>query len=86
MYMVTRRSQNDPFGKAVNLGPIVNSAANEDNPALSPDGQTLWFSSDRDGNHDLWYSRRVKRAATAKSPTPLVPLSVTGAEEPPVKK
>jgi hypothetical protein len=45
----------------VNLGPIVNSAAGESGPALSEDGLSLYFASDRQGpvgNSDIWVSQR----------------------------
>lgn len=46
----------------VNLGPIVNGAANDNAPALSKDGLTLYFLSDRPGGAggmDLWFSTRA---------------------------
>jgi serine/threonine protein kinase len=64
LYMATRSSLGEPFGKAVNLGSTINSDANEENPALSADGKTLWFSTNRAGGaggFDIWYSERVKR-------------------------
>jgi len=45
----------------VNLGAPVNSPATEQAPALSPDGLSLYFSSDRPGGlgaTDLWVSQR----------------------------
>ena len=45
----------------VNLGPTVNSAAGEAGPALSGDGLSLYFASDRQGpvgNTDIWVSQR----------------------------
>lgn len=45
------------FGQPENLGPAVNSTADEFAPMLSPDGRTLLFSSDRPGGaggHDLY--------------------------------
>ena len=49
-------------GKAVNLGPTVNSPAYEGCPFVSVDGRTMLFHSDRDGgqgNSDLWMSFRT---------------------------
>ncbi len=69
LYMSTRTSPSEPFGKAVNLGPTINGNGNEEQPALSADGKTLWFSSNRAGGlggYDIWYSQRVKRAVPAK--------------------
>ncbi|MEP6735409.1 MAG: OmpA family protein [Chryseolinea sp.] len=48
------------WGKAVNLGPAVNTPENEDSPFIHHDGVTLYFSSDghpRLGNSDIFYSR-----------------------------
>jgi hypothetical protein len=45
----------------VNLGPVVNSAWEDTHPAISPDGLSLYFSSDRPGSaggFDLWVSHR----------------------------
>ena len=57
LWMSTRKSLSDPFGEPVNLGPDVNSAGDEGNPEISPDGSTLLFRSDRPGGQgktDLW--------------------------------
>jgi len=43
----------------VNLGPVVNSAANEGGPALSSDGHLLFFTSNRLGTNDIYVSRRA---------------------------
>ncbi len=47
------------WGKAVNLGPLMNTAENEDAPFIHPDGVTLYFSSDGHptlGNSDIFVS------------------------------
>jgi outer membrane protein OmpA-like peptidoglycan-associated protein/tetratricopeptide (TPR) repeat protein len=47
------------WGKAVNLGVIVNTPENEDAPFIHPDGVTLYFSSDGHpalGNSDIFVS------------------------------
>ena len=47
------------WGKAVNLGPIINTPENEDSPFIHPDGVSLYFSSDghpRLGNSDIFVS------------------------------
>jgi len=46
----------------VNVGPPVNSSANEQTPTLSRDGLSLYFSSGRTGGlgvSDIWVSRRA---------------------------
>jgi len=48
----------------VNLGPIVNSAFNDFAPAVSKNGLSLYFSSDRPGSlgpSDIWVSQRNSR-------------------------
>ena len=61
------------FGKPVNLGPAVNSAADEFAPMLSPDAATLLFSSDRAGGaggHDLYVAAMVRDMAQPAGPLP----------------
>lgn len=53
LYYATRPMQQDTFGGATNL-PVLNTADDEEDPALSADGCTLYFVSDRDGTLDLW--------------------------------
>jgi TolB protein len=61
------------FGEPVNLGPAVNSAADEFAPMLSPDAATLLFSSDRAGGaggHDLYIAAMVRGMAQPARPLP----------------
>ena len=58
--MCARASLRKPFGRPVNLGPTVNSTSADSHPALSADGLTLFFCSDRPGGQgrkDLWMAR-----------------------------
>lgn len=60
IWMVTRKSVEDEFGKPVNLGGIVNSAGREVFPVLRNDS-TLYFSSNGlpgVGGLDLFYSEK----------------------------
>ena len=43
---VSEMEQTGDWGKASNLGPVINTPGKEDSPALDPDGLTLYFSSD----------------------------------------
>jgi len=43
---VSEMDQTGDWGKANNLGPVINTTGREDSPALDPDGTTLYFSSD----------------------------------------
>ncbi len=61
------------FGTPENLGPQVNSAANEYAPMLSPDGRRLLFSSDRPGGagrHDLYTAQPKARGFVPAVPLP----------------
>ena len=51
LWMARRKNASDPFGPAVRLPDHVNSAYGEWGPCLSPDGSTLYFSSNRHSNH-----------------------------------
>src|SRR5438876_752269 len=51
------------WSEPVNLGPIINSSANDNHPAISKDGLSLYFTSNRTGGYggdDIWVSQRVK--------------------------
>jgi len=68
-----------PFGAAVAVT-AVNSPSFETSPALSADGLTLWFASDRAGglgDLDIWVSTRPTRADPWAAPLPVPALSST---------
>jgi predicted secreted protein/Tol biopolymer transport system component len=46
------------FGEPVNIGPPINSSADEGSRTMSPDGLELYFDSSRQG-WDLWVTRRT---------------------------
>lgn len=61
LWVSTRHTTHDRWSEPVNLGPPVNSVADERGPGLSSDDMTLFFSSDRPGGSglgDLWKSVR----------------------------
>ena len=61
MYVSQRADVNEAWGSPLNLGPTVNSASNEGNPAFSRDEHLMFFQSDRSGgfgNIDIWVSSR----------------------------
>ncbi|MGD8500437.1 MAG: hypothetical protein PVJ86_07300 [Phycisphaerales bacterium] len=47
IWMTRRASPSDPWGQAVNLGPTVNTSADDQSPHISRDGSTLYFESKR---------------------------------------
>jgi hypothetical protein len=61
LYFSVRESVDDEFSTSQPLEG-VNTAAEERDPWLSPDGETLYFVSDRDGEDDLdiYAARRVR--------------------------
>jgi Tol biopolymer transport system component len=61
LYMTTRESQNDAWGRAINLGPILNTAAFEAFPTPSSDGNTLYFNRSTtfdSQDSDIWVTNR----------------------------
>ncbi|RZK41684.1 MAG: hypothetical protein EOO90_10030 [Pedobacter sp.] len=55
---LSRKEGND-WGKPINLGPTINSEYWESQPSISPDGNTLYFVSNRPGGiggYDIWKS------------------------------
>jgi hypothetical protein len=61
LWVSTRASTSEPWSAPVNLGPAVNGAFLDGAPALSSDGQTLFFYSDRPGGvgaFDLYMTTR----------------------------
>jgi hypothetical protein len=80
IYVSRRETVNDPWGKVVNLGPVVNSQYGENFPCLSPDGLLLLFG-DRAGsfrpggygNSDMWMSRRTTISDPWQAPVNLGP-------------
>jgi hypothetical protein len=55
--VTVRTSTDDPFGPFERVEG-VNSPGYDDDPAISPDGRTLVFASDRSGVRQLWEARR----------------------------
>lgn len=56
---MSKRIGHNKWGKAVNLGPSINSEYNEDSPMILSDGKTLYFSSEGHecmGGYDIFYS------------------------------
>ncbi len=57
IWVTTRATVSDPWGPPVNLGPQINTSADEFCPNISADGSTLYFTSSRPGGYggyDIW--------------------------------
>jgi Tol biopolymer transport system component len=60
-WVARRESTFEPWSVPENLGPIVNSTAFEQRPAISWDGRSLIFGSNRGGTFDLYETSRTRR-------------------------
>ena len=62
LWVSRRSSHRDAWSPATNLGPAINTAANERSPALSTNRRLLFFATDRpggSGGFDIWLSWRA---------------------------
>ena len=69
LWAATRGSTSEPWSTPVNLGLTINSAFNDGAPALSSDGTTLYFYSNRPGGlgaNDLLVATRTKLPRAGK--------------------
>ncbi len=78
MYVSKRATTSDPWGDAVNVGPAVNSPAQDFLASLSPDGLLMFFTSDRPGGFsdygDGYVARRASRSAPWQPAVNLGPI------------
>jgi hypothetical protein len=76
IWMVTRPTLSSPWGTPVNLGPTINSSADDSAPRLSRDGLSLYFHSNRPGGRggvDIWVATRPTLNAQFGTPVNLGP-------------
>jgi Tol biopolymer transport system component len=68
LWVSTRETTQDAWSRPVNLGPTVNSDAEDRGPALSRDGTALYFNSNRlgFGGHDLYVTTRTRLVETSE--------------------
>lgn len=63
LYSSERKSVLEPWSQPKSLGPVVNTAVSDNLGAISPDGETLFFTSTRDGgfgSNDIYVTTRTK--------------------------
>jgi outer membrane protein OmpA-like peptidoglycan-associated protein/tetratricopeptide (TPR) repeat protein len=56
------KKEGDKWSAPINMGPIVNSGTWDSQPSISPDGNTIYFASAREGsigNMDIWKTTKV---------------------------
>lgn len=76
LYQATRLTDEEPFGNVTSLGPGVNSTAVERSPYVTPDGLSLYFSSNRsggEGGEDIYVAVRDDLSAPFTGATNLGP-------------
>jgi WD40-like Beta Propeller Repeat len=77
VWFATRVSPDAPFGAPAAVT-VVNGVSFETSSAISTDGLTLWFGSDRAGGagaNDIWVSQRASRASAWSTPVNVVALN-----------
>jgi len=77
VWFATRATATAPFGTPAPVS-AVNGDSFETSSAISTDGLTLWFGSDRPGGvgaNDIWVSQRATRAAGWSTPVNVVALN-----------
>jgi Tol biopolymer transport system component len=82
IWKATRARRTDDFSPPTTLVG-VNSSARDDRPAVSSDGLTIIFSSDRAGTAgdlDLWLATRSNAQADFSNPTNLSALNSTASD------
>lgn len=81
IYKSTRTPRGE-WGRAVNLGPAINSAFDEHTPFIHPDGVTLYFSSKGHksmGGFDIFYCRFSSEQKSWSEPNNIgYPINTTG--------
>jgi len=85
LWMATRETTDDDWANPANLGPTVNSSADDYTPSISSDGLTLYFTSGRAqggyGLYDLWATTRATIHDSWGTPENLGPTVNTSAYE-----
>ena len=72
------------WSEPLNLGPVINTGFNDQHPALSKDGLSLYLTSNRPGGYgadDIWVSHRASLDDPWGPPQNLGPTINTGAVE-----
>ncbi len=84
IYVTTRATTSDPWGTPVNLGPTVNSSADDYSLSISADDLALYFVSKRSGGsgaYDIWVTTRASKDAPWETPMNLGPTVNSAADD-----
>lgn len=80
----THAKKYSDWSAPVNLGPVINSGLSDQGPAISKDGRSLYFTSDRSGGlggFDMYVSQRARADEPWGSPVNLGPTVNTTFDE-----
>ena len=84
VWVCTRETTSDPWGEPTNPGPPINTSSLDGNTVISPDGLTLYFTSNRPGGHGGWDIYMATRSSVSDpwgAPENLGPPFNTSASE-----
>lgn len=79
IWYATRTDRDSPWVNPTNLTE-VNSPEQEMNPFISNDEKTLYFTSHRDGNWDIYYATRTDTSSPFSTPQPLIEVNSPASE------
>jgi hypothetical protein len=85
LWVSTRASAADPWSPPA-LVDGVNTVSDETTPAISADGLTLYFGSNRpggSGSYDIWMTTRPARTSSWSTPVPVAELNTTASDNSP---
>ena len=84
IFISQRNSIDDPWGSAVKMTDTINTEFNEWHPRMTPDGLTIYFSSNRYptyGYNDLWKTTRPSLTSPWQTPEDLGKIINTASGE-----
>jgi hypothetical protein len=84
IYVATRATTSVPWGTPVNLGPTVNSSADDYSLSISADDLALYFVSTRSGGsgaYDIWVTARASKDEPWEAPMNLGPTVNSPADD-----
>ena len=82
--LLTQAQKYSDWSAPVNLGPVINSGLSDQGPAISKDGLSLYFTSNRSGSiggFDMYVSQRASVDDAWSSPVNLGPTVNTTSDE-----
>jgi hypothetical protein len=79
LWIATRATTAEPYGDITNLS-ALNNDSSDTTPEISADGSTIYFTSDRAGDDDIWMSTKDLDGTWA-APTRVDELSRHGSDE-----